>query len=55
MTSLQMILSRVFFFLFGWIPGISQMAKKILIQKMIKKSPTKYVASSRYFSWKDLA
>ncbi len=54
MTRWQMVLSRIFFALFGWIPGLSSMVKRVLVFVMIKKSKHKYVASSQYFSWDDV-
>lgn len=54
MTPLKFMLLRIYNLTIGRISFFSKLLKKILIIILIKKSENRYVASSRFFDWRDL-
>ena len=52
MTTVKLIILRLFNLSFGRIPICARLLKKILIIILIKNRAEKYVASSRYFDLK---
>jgi hypothetical protein len=54
MSTRKMILLRIFNITLGRIPFFSRLLRKFLVKIMIKNKKDKYVASSKFFDWKDL-
>jgi len=54
MTTKKLIFLRIYNLTFGKIPFFSRLLKKFLIVFLIKNKKEKYVASSRFFNWKEL-
>lgn len=55
MTTSGLLLLRVYVHSVGRIPFFSRALKKVLVRVLIGRAKKKYVATSRYFDWKDLA
>ena len=54
MSPVKMIILRLFSISLGRISVFSIFLKKLLTIKMVLKSKKRYMASSKFFDWKDL-
>ena len=54
MTTGKLILLRLYNITLGRFEIFSILLRKVLLRVLILKAPEKYVASSKYFDWKEL-
>jgi len=54
LSPVKLILLRIFNITLGRFFFCSKILKKFLVRILIKNTESKYVASSKYFDWRDL-